>query len=542
MVPDNRLQVNAEPACASCAKYSPPRQGCPASRTSSSIFAVFIILSLAGCAVGPDYSTPQVGVPAHWGSRLPGSVASSHPGRWWRSLRDPLLNALIENAVAGNLNVATAMARVREARANYRQVSASLLPSVTGTSLARRTQAGGAVPPGGAFGSETGSLASGSDVGAGGTNNLFQAGLDSSWELDLFGANRRNAEAAWYGVDAAEDQLDAVLLTLIGDVALNYVNVRGHEARIALAWRTARAQRETAALTRTKLEAGAASAVDLSNAEGLASSTEANIPTIEILRANALHRLGILIGREPTAVVNLLERAAPIPSPRLPIAAGIPANVLLFRPDVRLAERLLAQATARIGQADAGRYPSVRLAGNIATSGTKIGDLAKASSIGWSFGPTLSVPVFNAGALVAAVDAAGARRDQQFLAYRSAVLTALEDVENAIVAFARDQARIKKLAASVSSYHESANLSRSLYQTGSASFLNVLDAQRSLYVAEEALLQTRMAFAADYIALNKALGGGWDGGIDVSRRETIDANAGPHMPSPWSASMRLSRQ
>ncbi|MEH2535154.1 multidrug efflux system outer membrane protein [Bradyrhizobium sp. AZCC 1588] len=541
MVSDNRFQVNAEPADGTRTNCGPARKACPASRASSFIFAAFIVLSLAGCAVGPDYTTSQVGVPARWNGKLPGSVASSQPGRWWRSLRDPVLNTLIENAVAGNLNVATAMLRVREARANYRQVSAGLLPSITATSLARRTQIGG-VPLGGAIGAETGILPSGSYGGAGGINNLFQAGLDASWELDLFGADRRNAEAAWYGVDAAEDQLDAVLLTLIGDVALNYVNFRGHEARILLAQRTARAQRETAALTRTKLEAGAASAVDLSNAEGIASSTEANIPTIEILRANAVHRIGILIGREPAAVVNLLGKAAPIPSPRLPIAAGIPANVLLSRPDVRLAERLLAQATARIGRAEAARYPSVRLAGNIATSGTEIGDLAKASSIGWSFGPTVSVPVFNAGALVAAVDAAGARRDQQFLVYQSAVLTALEDVENAIVAFAKDQARIRKLTASVSSYREAANLSRSLYQTGSASFLNVLDAQRSLYGAEEALLQTRMAFAADYIALGKALGGGWDGGIDVSRPEIMDANTGPHMPSPWSASSRPNRQ
>jgi outer membrane protein, multidrug efflux system len=540
LVPENRRQVNTERADrAHSTTCRPSRQDCSARRASSFILAAPIIVLLAGCAVGPDYTPVSLGMSASWRNKLPGSVASSHPRRWWRSPRDPVLNALIESAVAGNLNVATAMARVREARANYRQVSGSLLPSVTGSSLARRTQAG-AVPLGGAVGVEPASLPSGGDGGAGDISDLFQAGLDSSWELDLFGANRRNAEAAWYGIDAAEEQLDAALLTLIGDVALNYMNVRGHEARIALARRTARAQRETAELTRTKFEAGAASAVDLFNAEGLASGTEANIPPIEILHANAQHRLGILIGREPAAVVNLLKRAAPIPSPRLPIAAGIPADVLLSRPDVRLAERLLAQATARIGQAEAARYPSVRLAGNIATSGTKIGDLAKVSSIGWSFGPTLSVPVFNAGALAAAVDAAGARRDQQFLVYQSAVLTALEDVENAIVALARDQARIKKLTASVSSYREAATLSQSLYQAGSASFLNVLDAQRSLYAAEEALLQTRMAFAADYVALNKALGGGWDGGIDVSRPEITDANIGPHMPSPWSA--RLSRQ
>jgi NodT family efflux transporter outer membrane factor (OMF) lipoprotein len=487
-------------------------------------------LPLIGCAVGPDYVPPVLELPTHW--RNAKQTSSSQPAlaRWWTRFRDGVLDQLIDDAVAGNLDVATAMARVREARANYRQTVAALLPTASGTATVTRSANGG-----GPGGFSAAGIPSDTNFGdAGSTTNLFSAAFDTTWELDLFGANRRNAEAAWYGTTASEEQLRATLVTLIGDVALNYVNARTHQARIALARNTARAQRETAAVTRSRFEAGAVSAVDLANAEGLANSTEANIPTIEVAYANAVHRIGVLIGRDPGAVVDLMKRGGPIPSPRLPLATGIPADVLQSRPDVRSAERRLAEATAKIGQAEAALYPSVSLTGNITTSGTKIGDLAKGSSIGWSFGPTLTVPIFNAGGLAAAVDAAGARRDQQFLAYRAIVLTALEEVENSLVGLAKDRIRIASLGASVKSYREAASLSRSLYQTGSASFLSVLDAQRSLYAAEDALLQSRLTLAVDYIALNKALGGGWLGRLDVTRKEVEDGYTGPHIPSPWS--------
>lgn len=491
------------------------------------------LLSLTGCAVGPDYVRPMLEVPTQWSNSSHAPKAAPTLTRWWHRLRDPILNDLVEVAVAGNLDVATAMARVREARASYRQATAALFPTVRGTAAATRDQIGaaGAGPPGTV---SDGAVFDGDAAGFSQSSNFFQVGFDASWELDLFGANRRSAEAAWYGMAASEEQLRAVLLTLVADVAANFVIARGHQARIALARNSARTQRETAALTRTRFEAGAASAVDLANAEGLANSIEANIPGIEVSYANAVHRIGVLTGRDPGAVIGLMRRGGAMPLPRLPIATGIPAQILLSRPDVRLAERQLAQSTARIGQAQATLYPSVSLVGNIATSGTSIGDLAKGSSVGWSFGPSLTVPIFNAGGLAAAVDAAGARRDQQFLAYRAAVLTALEDVENGIVALAKDRVRIGRLIAAVASYREAASLSRSLYQAGSVSFLNVLDAQRSLYSAEDALLQARMTLATDYVALNKALGGGWDGQFNVARPEIVDTNTEPHTPSPWS--------
>ncbi|MBB4305247.1 NodT family efflux transporter outer membrane factor (OMF) lipoprotein [Rhodobium orientis] len=467
---------------------------------------------LAGCAVGPDYQTPFLSMPDGW-SHAKGDTATPRPpelARWWRRLRDPLLNQIIEEAVAGNLDVAAAKARVREARAAYRQSFGAMLPGVSGS----------------------GSATSNKSTGAGGSNGehykLYQAGFDASWEIDLFGVNKRAVEAAQYGLDAAEEDLRATLLTLVGDVAANYVDARGYQARIALAQRTAGSQRETADLTRNKFEAGAATALDVANASGQQTDTEANIPALRAAFHQAVHRLGVLTGKPPAALADRMNKPKAIPRPSWPIPTGIPADVLIDRPDVRLAERQLAASTARIGQAEAERYPKVSLIGNIDTSARKFGDLGKSSSISWSFGPTVSVPIFNGGQLKAGVEIAEAQRDQYFLAYRSAVLTALEDVENALVALRQERIKHGRLASSVQSYRKSASLARSLYDTGSSSFLDVLDAERSLYSAEDALIASRVAITQDYISLHKALGGGWSGEVDSSKPEVVDVNTGPH--------------
>jgi outer membrane protein, multidrug efflux system len=475
------------------------------------------VLQLAGCAVGPDYVGSAVSLPTHWssdGGKRP-RQASVPLAQWWRRLDDPLLSQLIDEAVEGNLDVAAAKARIREARAMLRQSIGALFPQISGSgsATANRTSAAAGI----------------ASDGVGATTNQFQAGFDSAWELDLFGANRRAVEAATYGVEASEEDLRATLLTLIGDVASYYIEARGYQARAALARRTAASQRSTAALTQNKVNAGSASAVDAAKALAQAASTEASIPTSEASYRQAVHRLGLLLGRDPAALTARLARALPIPAPRLPLPKGIPADVLTLRPDVRKAERQLAQHTAKIGQAEAALYPDVSLSGSVSTTALKLGDLGKSSTIGWSVGPTLSVPIFNGGKLRAAVEVAQAQRDEYHVAWRAAVLKALEDVENAIVSLAQERIRIRSLAVSATSYSEAARLSRSLYESGSSSFLDVLDAERSQFSAEDALLQSRVNVARNYVALAKALGGGWDGAIDSSKPDVVDAYSGPHL-------------
>jgi multidrug efflux system outer membrane protein len=465
----------------------------------------------SGCVVGPDYHTPQIALPLRWANASKAEVPKPPElSQWWLRLGDPILGLLVEEAVEGNLDVATSKAKIREARASFRQSVGTLFPSVDGSASATRNRSAATTS------------------GSASTYSQFQAGFDASWELDLFGANRRSVEAARYGMDAAEEELRSTLLTLVGDVASNYVEARGYQARIALARRTAASQRETVALTRAKFAAGAVSALDVANASGQAATTEAEVPTLEASYAESVHRLSVLTGGAPGALADRLKRTEPIPSPKPPVPAGIPADILLARPDVRLAERQYAQYTARIGQAQAARYPSVSLTGDIATTGLKLGDLGKSSSISWSFGPSLTVPIFDAGQLAAAVDVARAQRDQYFIAWRASVLTALEDVENAIVALAQERRRRDSLSTSVDHYREAAMLSRTLYRAGSTSFLELLEAERSLYTAEDSLIQSRVSIATDYIALNKALGGGWDGIVDAAKPEIVDVDTGPH--------------
>lgn len=466
-------------------------------------------LLLAGCAVGPDYVRPAgKPMPAQWTQAREVNTADALSlSRWWERLNDPVLDDLVNQAIVANTNVASATAKVREARASYTQATGKYLPSIGISGAATRSSQ---------VGNTQDRL----------YTNQYQAGFDASWEIDLFGGNRRNAEAAGYGVAAAEEDLRNTLLTLIGDVAQYYTDLRGYQARLALAMETAHLQRQNADLTRTKYEAGVVSGVDMANAAGQASSAEAAIQPLRTSVMASLNRLSILLGTPPGTLNTRLEAPAAIPVPILPMPAGIPANILTTRPDIRAAERRYAQATARVGVAEAARYPAISLTGRLSTSALQAGDLGKGSTIGWSFGPSISVPVFRGGQLKAAADAAEAQRDQSLATYQGTVLSALEEVENTIVALSHEQQRQASLTESVNQYRKAATLSRERYKIGSISFLEVLTTERSLYAAEDPLIQSQVNITRHYIALNKALGGGWDGDIRMDKPAS-DASS-PH--------------
>ncbi len=457
-------------------------------RRLPTILGVALVATLVGCTTKPDYSRPGISVPTAWSFAGKKAEKPQAPAlaEWWKSFNDPTLDALIVKALDGNLDIASARSRVEEARATLKQAGGDELPSASGASSARRAKSGG------------------------GTSTVFQAGLDASWEIDIFGANRRSVEAARFGLDAAEEELRAVKLTLIGDVASNYVAARGYQARQALARKSATLQNETLQITMDKARLGAGTTLDVANAEGLTFGTEANIPQLASAYSQAVNRISVLTGDAPGAVNKTMEKGrGRVPTARTLAKSGVPADILNSRPDVRVAEFKLAQSKARKGVADAARYPSVTLTGNISTSASDFGDLAKASTIAWGFGPSVNIPVFNAGKLKAAVEIAKAQQDQAFIAYRAAVLGALEDVENASVSLTQERRRNAKLTASVGSYRKAAELSRTLYREGATEFIDVLSAERSLYSSEDSLIQSRIELAKDFIALNKALGGGY---------------------------------
>jgi NodT family efflux transporter outer membrane factor (OMF) lipoprotein len=475
--------------------------------------ALSLLLALGACAVGPEWTgAPPIAVPAHWSRDAETRpIDTTALGEWWKDFRDPLLDRLIEEAVAGNLDVASARAAVRAARAARREAVGGLWPSLDGSASAERVKSTGTGGSNGTVGSQV------------------RAGFDASWEVDLFGANAATVAAAAHGEAAAEEDLRAALLTLTGDVASTYAELRGHQARAALARRTAASQRRTAELTRAKRDAGTAAALDLVKAEATAATTEAAIPSLETAAAEAIHRLSVLTGRDPAALNQRLRPAGRIPTTTRALPRGIPADVLRNRPDVRAAEARLAQATAKIAVAEAALYPSVSLTGSLSTTGARVGDLARASTVAWSWGPSVAVPIFAGGRLVAARDAAAADRDTDLVAWKAAVLSALEDVENALVARARERERGDRLAEAAAKWRRAADLSRTLWVAGTASFLDVLDAERSAYSAEDALIESRVALATDRIALAKALGGGWMRPVDASRPEIVDEGTGPRL-------------
>ena len=492
------------------------------------VAALTLVALQAGCAVGPDYAKPDMALPSRWtqaSAGAPGSSSAAALDAWWREFNDPLLDELMDEAVAGNADVASAKAKIREARATRREAEAGLGPSVTGSASA--TESGAGLGAGGAATTSTTSMTSTASA-------PFQAGFDASWELDIFGGKRRDVEAAVYGEQATEEDLRSTLLTLIGDVGAYYAEARGYQARIALARRTFASQRRTADLTHVKFDAGAASAADTAKADAQAGTTAADIPTYETGYAESVHRLSILTGRAPGALDDRMRAPRTIPAPRKPLPTGVPADLLSRRPDVRAAERRVAQATAKIGSAEAALYPDVSLTGSLSTTASRPGQLLRASSVSWSWGPSVSIPIFDSGKLAAARDVTQAQRDEYLVAWRSSVLTAMEDVENALLSFSQERLRARQLGAAVEGYRKAADLTRTQYEAGKSSLLDVLDTERSLYSAEDSLIQSRVSFAKDYVALAKALGGGWEEAIDAGRPEIIDTNTGPR----WRVSER----
>lgn len=478
----------------------------------SALLAVLLATSmLGGCVVGPDYTKPDLAILRNWtGPAGKETLKPTQLAGWWKGLGDPLLNDLVEEAVKGNLDVATAKANLRLARATTRSAEGVLLPSLSQSDSATRSR----------------NADGDGDVSH---STQYKAGFDASWEIDLFGGNRRSLEAARASEQAEEETLRQTLVTLVGDVASYYVEAREYQALVNLAERSAKSQLQVLALTKRQFEAGEATGMDVAKAAATAASTEADIPSYRISYAQAVHRLGILLGQTPDAVEARLKKPAPIPVPKRTMPASIPAEILLNRPDVKAAERDLAAYTAKVGVAEAARYPSISLTGDVTTSASSVSDLARKSTIGWSLGPSVSIPLFQGGQLKAAVDEAKATRDTYFVAYQSAVLTAMEDTENAIIGLTQSRLREEKLRQSVAGYRQAADLSRSLYQSGASGFLDVLDAETSLYSAEESYIQSTVNTATYFISLNKALGGGWSGTIDADQPLVVDRNEAPHV-------------
>jgi multidrug efflux system outer membrane protein len=471
--------------------------------------AAIILATLAGCAVGPDYRPPQTEVPKTWDGQ--NVVAPDQPSKttnqpvklveWWQAFNDPSLSSLVEMAIRSNLDVRLAEARIRQARASLGVAGAPLWPGVNASVIYERSQNSSAVATTGGPALAT----------AAGLRELFQVGLDASWELDIFGGTRRNIEAAGADLRAAVEDRRDVLVTLVGEVGNNYLNLRGFQQQVAIANKNLEAQKHNAEITRKRFEAGFVGALDVANANAQVATTQSQIPVLESSARAAIYNLGVLLGREPAALEKDLAQAAPIPPTPLEIPVGLPSELLRRRPDIRRAESQLHAATARIGVATADLFPRFSLTGSFGFSSndlTKLGNLSNSKF--WSFGPTVTWPVFAGGRIIYNIKVQDALTEQALLTYQKTVLTALRDVETALVAYAKEQQRRKSLVTAVVNNRKAVDLAMKLYVAGRSDFLNVLTAQLNLYTSENALVQSTNTVDTNLIALYKALGGGWE--------------------------------
>jgi multidrug efflux system outer membrane protein len=478
-----------------------------------SALAALCLTAVVGCAVGPDYRRPETQVPKTWDGQkvVTGAEASKTKTEpvalveWWHAFHDPTLSSLVEMAIRSNLDLRQAEARIRQARAALGVAGAPLWPEVDASLIYQRSQSSSATV--GAAGVAP-SLAT-----AGGLRELFQVGLDASWELDIFGGTRRNIEAAGADLKAAVEDRRDVLVTLVGEVGNTYLTLRGLQQQLDIAHKNLAAQRHTANITQKRFEAGFVGALDVANANAQVATTAAQIPVLESSARAAIYSLGVLLGREPAALEKDLARQAPIPSTPPEIPVGLPSDLLRRRPDIRRAEAQLHAATARIGVATADLFPKFSLTGSFGFSSndlTKLGNLANSKF--WAFGPTVTWPIFAGGRIYWNIKVQDALTEQALLTYEKSVLTALKEVETALVAYAKEQEHRKTLSEAVINNRRAVDLAMKLYIAGKTDFLNVLTAQLNLYTSENALVQSTAAVDTNLIALYKALGGGWEQG------------------------------
>jgi multidrug efflux system outer membrane protein len=455
------------------------------------------LMTVTGCLVGPDFKPPQTQVPAAWietATPQPPAVAQFQDlVHWWTTFDDPMLSALVGRAIQSNLDLKLAQARIRQARAARNVTAAGLGPAVNGAGSYVRS-------------------ASGVETATGSknlTSSLYRTGLDAAWELDIFGGVRRSVEAAEANVQAAVEDRRDVLVTLAAEVALNYTDLRSFQQQIIIAQQNLEAQRHTAEITRQRFQAGFVGALDVANANAQVASTASQIPLLESLARQTIYSLSILLAREPSALLEELTPAAAIPAAPPATPVGVPADLLRRRPDIRRAEAQIHAATAQIGVATADLFPKFALSGSIGFQSNEFSSWVDWVNRFWSFGPSANWQIFASGGILANIELQKALQEQSLIAYQQTVLTALQDVENALIASTKEAKRREALAEAVDSNRKAVQYSLQLYTQGQVDFLNVLDAQRSLYVSEQALVQSTHDISTDLVALYKALGGGW---------------------------------
>ncbi|TXH68293.1 MAG: efflux transporter outer membrane subunit [Thiothrix sp.] len=450
----------------------------------TAVLTVSVSLALAACAPMTETSKAPAAAVQTATKQLAAVKTNRAPiqAAWWQKFNDPLMTALIQEAWQANPDLSSAQASVKSARAQGVIAGASLLPSLSSSGSAR--------------------TASGS-----GTN--LAAGLDASWELDFFGANRLANAAAQSDVKAAEASYEDVKASLAAEVASAYVNLRLAQARLGVAQQNSKSRKETVNLTNLRQQAGLTSGLEVEQSKLSLGQTQAQIPALEGAVSRSKYALAVLTGKTPEALDQRLKLAKPIPNATGRLSADIPANALRQRPDIRVAEYRVAAASARVGEAKANLNPSFNLGGSLSLAGKNLGDLLDINSLARSLLASISAPLFDGGRLQQQVVVRDAAYEQAVASYQKTVLSALQDVASNFATIAALQKQQPILAQNLQLARSAENLARLSYNAGTADFQNVLDAQRSVLSAQESLLSAQADYSLALISLYKAVGGSW---------------------------------
>lgn len=456
------------------------------------LIGAITVLFLSGCTVvGPEYIPPETGSPSGWHSNLSGGLANeaANPrilAHWWKSFNDPLLSHLADRAIAGNLDIKEARSRVREARARRGISAADTFPSLDASGSVTKRRSG--------------------DI----ESKMYAAGFDAGWELDIFGGVQRDIEAAQASLEASRENLRDVLVSLLAEVGLNYIEARTYQIRLSVAEANRDAQQETYQLTRSRYQAGLSDELAMQQARSNLENTLSQIPSLRAGLDAAMNRLAVMLGEHPGSLHAVFEKACDLPDVPSGIAVGIPADMLRRRPDIQQAERNLAAQTAKVGAAVADLYPKFSLTGSVGLESLSSGSLFSSGSRNSSFGPRISWPIFSGGAIRQNIEIQSALQEQSLIQYESAVLRALEEVENALMSYSEEQNRRKSLKNAAEAAEQAVALAENKYAAGLTDFSNVLDSQRTLLSLQDQLAVSQGKVITNLITLYKALGGGWD--------------------------------
>ncbi len=415
---------------------------------------------------------------------------------WWTTFNDPQLDELIATAVENNRSLLVASARLLEARSRYYASLGGLFPQLSTQFSSARQRASGLTRQGGIAGT----------IPA----NDFGWSVDASWELDVFGRLRHGVRAAYAQAEASKEAERDVMILLLADVASTYMSLRGLQAEEAVVLRNISTQEETVSLTKTRRDAGVDNDLTVAQAEGQLATTRAALPQITQGIKESMHRLATLCGETPGTFISRLSKSKPLPQGPASVPAGLPSDLLIRRPDVRQADRLLASAYEGLGQARAERLPRFSLTASSGRQSTVVEDLTDGRAKFWSLGAGVSVPLFTGGTLNANVQAAKAGVEQARATLEQSMLTALEDVENSLIAYEEARKYLSALREAEAQSSKALSLSRDLYTNGAGSFLNVLEAQRSLLLAQQLAVAAERQVALNLVGIYKALGGGWE--------------------------------